>query len=75
MAIQRKQPLEEQIYYLHYHFTPSPASMRVENHYKFFNDYNALLRRKSQLMDNPLVQVLENGLAEYVNGELTPITK
>jgi hypothetical protein len=65
----------EGLYYLHYTLTPRPAIISwVEDHYKYFNDYDVLLAYKSNIMDNPLVNVLESGRAEFQNGMLVPIT-
>ena len=62
------------LFYLHYTLTPRPAMIIwVEQHYKYFNDYNALLKYKAHIMDNPLIEVLEDGKAEFQNGVLVPI--
>lgn len=63
------------LFYLHYKLTPKPAMIIwVEDHYSYFNDYNAMLKYKSKIMDNPLIDVLESGTAEFQNGVLVPIT-
>ena len=62
------------LFYLHYTLTPRPSIIVwVEHHYKYFNDYDSLLKYKSKIMDSPLIEVLENGQAEFKNGVLVPI--
>ena len=65
----------EKLHYLHYTLTPRPAIITwVEDHYKYFDNYDSLLKYKSKIMDNPIVNVLESGYAEFQNGMLMPIT-